>query len=137
MPVEGSIPRSVKRENKKAFCQRCGISNEMAFKRDGQNLNLHHRDRDRTNNSPLNLETLCSACHTKEHWIKGKQGYKKSLTCYACRNASAVKRGLCETCRTRARRHGNPFYVKKKVGRHWILVDTRTRKRVTRGTSQA
>lgn len=129
MPVKGSIPSSVKKLRRDT-CSRCGISNGDATIRDGQPLNLHHRDMDRTNNSPDNLLTLCTPCHTKEHWIKGsKKGYRKNFKCYAC-GGKAVKRGLCETCRTRARRHGNPFYVKKKVGRHWVLVDIRTKRRV-------
>jgi len=30
-------------------------------------LELHHRDRNRRNNRPENLETLCANCHRLEH----------------------------------------------------------------------
>lgn len=30
-------------------------------------MQVHHRDRDRSNNAPSNLETLCERCHTAEH----------------------------------------------------------------------
>lgn len=30
-------------------------------------LQVHHCDRDRTNNASSNLETLCRRCHTREH----------------------------------------------------------------------
>lgn len=28
---------------------------------------IHHKDRDRDNNTPANLEVLCNTCHAKEH----------------------------------------------------------------------
>lgn len=31
------------------------------------NLNVHHKDRDRSNNRSSNLEILCESCHAKEH----------------------------------------------------------------------
>ena len=39
-------------------CERCG---------DGPPLELHHRDHDRRNNDPANLEALCPGCHIAEH----------------------------------------------------------------------
>lgn len=41
-------------------CNRCGFSNLIA-------LEVHHIDRDRTNNDLLNLEILCANCHVIEH----------------------------------------------------------------------
>lgn len=41
-------------------CERCRFSNSHA-------LVVHHIDRDRQNNSPANLETLCANCHKIEH----------------------------------------------------------------------
>lgn len=41
-------------------CVCCGYSNVNA-------LEVHHKDRDRTNNEISNLEFLCSNCHTLEH----------------------------------------------------------------------
>ena len=42
----------------KTHCNRCG-STEM--------LVVHHRDNVHTNNTPDNLEVLCSPCHTSHH----------------------------------------------------------------------
>lgn len=39
-------------------CMRCGSGND---------LEVHHKDRDRDNNSPENLEVLCHGCHMEEH----------------------------------------------------------------------
>ena len=43
-------------------CQRCGF---VALH--PAQLDVHHKDRDRTNNTPTNLETLCANCHRLEH----------------------------------------------------------------------
>jgi len=39
-------------------CEKCGSKSR---------LSIHHRDRDRTNNSKENLMVLCSSCHSKHH----------------------------------------------------------------------
>ena len=39
-------------------CERCG---------EGPPLEVHHRDRDRANNDPANLEAICKSCHIREH----------------------------------------------------------------------
>jgi 5-methylcytosine-specific restriction endonuclease McrA len=39
-------------------CQDCGRTDR---------LHIHHKDGDVTNNSPENLETLCTFCHGKHH----------------------------------------------------------------------
>lgn len=39
-------------------CNRCGSTDA---------LEVHHKDRDRTNNSTENLEVLCHECHVDEH----------------------------------------------------------------------
>jgi hypothetical protein len=43
---------------KKAKCERCASKS---------NLVVHHRDRNRQNNTLDNLETLCRLCHIQEH----------------------------------------------------------------------
>lgn len=134
MPVKGRIPAQVIREHKKDRCDLCGITAEQAKSKGG--LGLHHRDMDRSNNTAENLITVCASCHTREHWLKGsKKGTKKAFRCYACAtfgiNRKADKKGLCETHRTRARRLGNPYFVKRKIGKQWIVVDERKEKGIT------
>lgn len=33
-------------------------------------LHVHHRDRDRNNNDPSNLELICPNCHYEEHYLE-------------------------------------------------------------------
>jgi hypothetical protein len=54
----------------KGCCERCGLGTGVSPGPSGvmvANLQVHHRDRDRSNNDPSNLETLCARCHTLEH----------------------------------------------------------------------
>lgn len=51
-----------------------GIGTYMKYKKDAceicnskKFLCVHHKDGNRHNNSPKNLQTLCRKCHTKEH----------------------------------------------------------------------
>lgn len=55
----------------KRTCERCGAST---------NLLVHHRDRNRHNNSLDNLETLCKRCHQIEHrcWENFTKGIVRS-----------------------------------------------------------
>ena len=54
----------------KEHCNRCGSTEQLV---------IHHRDGVHTNNTPNNLEVLCSPCHTSHHkqeyWarVKGSQ----------------------------------------------------------------
>lgn len=43
-------------QHKKSKCERCGST---------KNLMVHHKDGNRKNNDPSNLETLCWSCHEK------------------------------------------------------------------------
>lgn len=52
-----------KEENAK--CERCGSIN---------NLLVHHKDKDRTNNDKGNLEVICKSCHQEEHLLRDTQG---------------------------------------------------------------
>jgi hypothetical protein len=47
-------------------CNRCGFDNHVAA------IVVHHKDRNRSNNNPSNLEVLCSNCHSIEHWSKNE-----------------------------------------------------------------
>ncbi|MCW4050910.1 MAG: hypothetical protein NWE89_14370 [Candidatus Bathyarchaeota archaeon] len=53
----GAIPWQVE-HFRGTECERCGSD---------EDVELHHRDRDRSNWKDGNLETLCFACHRKEH----------------------------------------------------------------------
>jgi hypothetical protein len=44
-------------QNKKSSCETCGSK---------KNLMVHHKDGNRNNNSPSNLQTLCWSCHEKK-----------------------------------------------------------------------
>lgn len=46
-----------------AQCERCGFTL-------GAVLQIHHRDRNHSNNTPSNLELLCPNCHATEHYVK-------------------------------------------------------------------
>lgn len=43
-------------------CERCGFRQPL-----NEPLPRHHKDRNRANNDPSNLEVLCQSCHSKEH----------------------------------------------------------------------
>ncbi len=51
---------NIRLKNLKNRCERCPST---------KNLCIHHKDRDRTNNKPFNLETLCRSCHASEHQL--------------------------------------------------------------------
>ena len=36
-----------------------------------EKLDAHHKDRNRANNDPKNIQTLCHSCHMKMHWANG------------------------------------------------------------------
>src|SRR6266511_716487 len=50
------------RRHLRTVCERCGFEPSHLCQ-----LEVHHVDRDRTNNTPANLETLCANCHTLLH----------------------------------------------------------------------
>lgn len=53
--------RILVKEGRNLFtCERCGFTDAMELPR-------HHKDRDRRNNDPSNLEVLCQSCHGIEH----------------------------------------------------------------------
>jgi 5-methylcytosine-specific restriction endonuclease McrA len=51
-------------------CQRCnGDGSESR-------LGIHHKDRDKKNQRPSNLEVLCHRCHMQEHAAAGETGWQ-------------------------------------------------------------
>lgn len=49
-----------------AICNRCGYAKIESV------LEVHHKDRNRSNNELSNLEVLCPTCHTEEHLLSPK-----------------------------------------------------------------
>ena len=49
-------------------CQEC--NNHFSY------LEIHHRDKDKTNNKPSNLMQLCRMCHKSKHKILNKRWRK-------------------------------------------------------------
>ena len=64
LKTKGAYHRQARR-HLKAVCESCG---------NGQKLVAHHIDQDRTNNNPLNLQTLCKPCHDNWHGKARKLG---------------------------------------------------------------
>ncbi len=113
MPVKGWISKLLRSQVLRFACESCGGKSQIG---------IHHLDKDRSNNSPLNLVTLCAACHTKAHWRDDKKPWRRhSATCEIC-GKPAKRLGLCETHRTRLLRYGDPCLVRKQIGRTWQLV---------------
>jgi 5-methylcytosine-specific restriction endonuclease McrA len=56
-----TVRKNMKRRGLLNSCQRCG------FDQNAQILGVHHKDRNRSNNSMENLEVLCPNCHSIEH----------------------------------------------------------------------
>jgi 5-methylcytosine-specific restriction endonuclease McrA len=82
----------------KPACAVCGST---------EKLNIHHKDRDRSNNDPENLETLCPSCHMKLHWANGDIPGQEKKQCKLC-GQPAKGHGLCQKHYSRWYRHGNP-----------------------------
>ncbi len=49
-------------------CERCGYSKKEV-------LQIHHKNRDRTNNDLANLELICPNCHYEEHYLSKFKRY--------------------------------------------------------------
>lgn len=59
-----------------------------------QCLEVHHKDRNPRNNSPENVETLCSACHRALHVAAGDwgPGQVRTAQCQVCKSTFQPKR---------------------------------------------
>lgn len=55
-------------------CQHCGFDSVEEI------LIVHHKDRDRTNNGLDNLIVLCPNCHSIEHYVENRDGWKHKST---------------------------------------------------------
>lgn len=67
--IERTTRGVILRDGRDLFkCEGCGrISKDKEHPR-------HHKDEDRSNNSPDNIEVLCETCHMKEHNSRRKRG---------------------------------------------------------------
>ena len=94
-------------------CEFCGTT---------ERLQVHHDDRDRSNNSPSNLKTLCASCHMRLHHRRGDIiEFKPKPPCTVCGKPS-YRSGLCSTCRTRQSRYGSPYLKAIRTGASWTVV---------------
>jgi DNA-binding transcriptional ArsR family regulator len=64
---------SWRRRHLKEICESCGFVPEHE-----RQLELHHLDRDRSNNDPSNLQTLCSNCHSLTHAAESRLAQSSS-----------------------------------------------------------
>ena len=55
---------------RQGVCERCGY-NKLEI------LHVHHKDKNRNNNSLENLELICPNCHYEEHHLGKKSWLKK------------------------------------------------------------
>lgn len=109
-PSQYTLYTRLRKKLQKSHCEICGSS---------MNLCNHHRDGNWKNNDPSNFRTLCNSCHTKLHHQQGDLLQKKEKPpCYVCGRQS-YRLGLCNTCRTRQRRNGNPYLVRRWNGSSW------------------
>jgi len=79
--------------NRQSDCQQCGSVKK---------LDVHHKDKDYTNNEPENLILLCRSCHTKLH---------RENFCNICGDKHKAL-GFCDKHYQRFRKYGDPHYVK-------------------------
>jgi hypothetical protein len=73
--------REIARRHYPLKCNRCGYDEYVGI------LKVHHRDRNRSNSDPNNLEILCPNCHDLDHFVAGDGMYSSGRT-----------RGCDETC---------------------------------------
>ena len=102
------------RKMREASCEDCGSTKTLC---------AHHQDGNWTNNSPSNIKTLCSSCHTSLHHKQGDIFQTKPKSpCIICGKPSyRSSQKLCNTHRTRLRRYGNPCLIRKWSGQSWQL----------------
>ena len=98
----------------KSKCEICQTAND---------LQVHHKDEDITNNVPVNLMTLCSSCHLKLHWENGKTMPKKQkIFCSVCGKKAEAK-GFCMNHYRHFMKYGDPLLTKKSGRSDSIIVN--------------
>lgn len=96
--------RARARQTRQDCCEICGSTDVLC---------AHHINGDVADNSPDNLMTLCSPCHTKWHWQNGKTPKKRQSVCTVCGDP-ARRLDMCPKHYMRFRKYGNPNLTKKK-----------------------
>lgn len=85
----------------KKNCETCGTDKK---------LQVHHKDRDWTNNEPSNLETLCATCHMKWHHEHDHiVTLKEHVPCRVCGKPYELyksREDLCSTHRANLLKYG-------------------------------
>lgn len=71
------VYRPIAFENHGKLCNRCG------YDRHEEVLRVHHRDRNKRNRKPENLEVLCPTCHDEEHFLARDGRFNKLGEGYA------------------------------------------------------
>lgn len=69
-----SVRKWFSRFNRMSECEKCGYKEIVGI------LILHHRDRNRKNNTRENLAVLCPNCHAAEHLEENKKGWRHKST---------------------------------------------------------
>lgn len=57
---------------KEKKCERCGYDKHPEI------LEVHHKDRNRDDGNPNNLELLCPNCHTEEHYLGSDGRFRRN-----------------------------------------------------------
>jgi len=105
-------------------CLGCGMTREDHFKIYGKDITVDHIDRNKTNNDPKNLQTLCLSCHSKKDsplHFKGRKFCKHGHPLMGDNVVLVSERGRiskrCMACRM-IRNFNNPsvkFHHKKTI----------------------
>lgn len=101
-PLHGGLPhrgrKIARRKKPRVACSACGTT---------RRLEVHHKDKDATNNAPDNLEVLCLKCHRSRH--------KSEHVCRVC-GGQGMALGLCSKHYQRFKKYGDPLV--KQLNRH-------------------
>lgn len=81
-------------KHRKTRCEVCGRKRTSH-----RNLDVHHKDEDRSNNDPSNLQTLCWSCHTKLHMANISLKRRQAMS------AGQLKRYAEQPTHWRGRKH--------------------------------
>ncbi len=99
-------------------CEFCGSQ---------KRLSAHHISRDRTDNSPANIQTLCVSCHARLHYPHGVHKQLGRAPCAICGEPSEGH-GLCVKHCRRWQKYGSPYLTGvRQSGAHnrYVVVDER------------